>query len=80
LEDLALDVVGRTVARVSVEEHMANYRAARALMGKGRNAGEGAAGLSKSSAKKGARKSAAKNHAAMRQTISGYIIDALAGA
>jgi hypothetical protein len=30
LEDLALDVVGRTVARVSVEEHMANYRAARA--------------------------------------------------
>ena len=25
LEDLALDVVGRTVARVSVEEHMANY-------------------------------------------------------
>ena len=54
LEDLALDVVGRTVARVSVEEHMANYQAARALMGKGRNAGEGAAGLSKSSAKKGA--------------------------
>ena len=30
LEDLALDVVGRTVARVSAEEHMANYRAARA--------------------------------------------------
>src|SRR2546423_10728637 len=62
LEDLALDVVGRTVARVSAEEHMANYRAARALMGKGRNAGEGAAhhgesstGLSKSSAEKGAR-------------------------
>lgn len=25
LEDLALDVVGRTVARVSVEEHMASY-------------------------------------------------------
>jgi hypothetical protein len=60
LEDLALDVVGRTVARVSAEEHMANYRAARALLGKGRNAGEGAAGLSKSSAKKGARKSAVK--------------------
>jgi len=35
LEDLALDVVGRTVARVSAEEHMANYQAARALMGKG---------------------------------------------
>ena len=47
LEDLPLDVVGRTVARVSAEEHMANYRAARALMGKGRNAGEGAAGLSR---------------------------------
>ena len=31
LEDLALDVVGRTVARVSAEEHMANYQAARAL-------------------------------------------------
>ena len=60
LEDLALDVVGRTVASVSVEEHMANYRAARALMGKGRNVGEGAAGLSKSGTKKGARKSAAK--------------------
>jgi len=29
LEDLALDVVGRTVARASVEEHIANYRAAR---------------------------------------------------
>ena len=47
MEDLPLDVVGRTVARVSAEEHMANYRAARALMGKGRNAGEGAAGLSR---------------------------------
>ena len=30
LEDLALDVVGRTVARVPAKEHMANYRAARA--------------------------------------------------
>src|SRR4029077_19432051 len=37
LEDLALDVVGRTVARVSAEEHMANYRAARALMSKGKS-------------------------------------------
>jgi hypothetical protein len=35
LEDLALDVVGRTIARVPVQEHIANYRAARALMGKG---------------------------------------------
>jgi hypothetical protein len=50
LEDLALDVVGRTVARVSAEEHMANYQAARALMGK-----------DKSSAKKGGKKSAVKN-------------------
>ena len=46
--------IRRTVARVSVEEHMVNYRAARALMGKGRNAGEGAAGLSKISAEKSA--------------------------
>ena len=37
LADLALDVIGRTVARVSVEEHMANYQAARALMGKGKS-------------------------------------------
>jgi hypothetical protein len=51
LEDLALDVVGRTVARVSVEEHMADYRAARALMGK---------------EKSRARKGAVKNHTAMR--------------
>jgi len=49
LDDLALDVVGRTVARVPVEEHMANYRAARALLGKG-----------KSSANKAAKKSAVK--------------------
>jgi len=34
LDDLALDVVTRTVARVPVEEHIANYRAARALAGK----------------------------------------------
>jgi hypothetical protein len=49
VEDLALDVVGRTVARVPAEEHMANYQAARALLGKG-----------KRSAKKGAKKSAVK--------------------
>ncbi len=49
LADLALYVVGRTVARVSAKEHMANYQAARALMGKG-----------KSSAKKDAKKSAVK--------------------
>ena len=34
LEDLALDVVGRTVARVSAEELIANYRAARAKLKK----------------------------------------------
>ena len=34
LDDLALDVVGRTVARVPVEEHISNYRAARAARGK----------------------------------------------
>jgi hypothetical protein len=43
-----------------VEEHITNYRAARALTDKGRNGGEGAAGLSKSSAKNGAKKSAVK--------------------
>jgi uncharacterized protein YdhG (YjbR/CyaY superfamily) len=49
LVDLPLDVVGRTVARVSAEEHMANYRATRAQLGKRR-----------SSAKKSAKKSAVK--------------------
>jgi hypothetical protein len=39
-QDLALDVVGRIVARVSVEEHMANCQAARALMGKGKKANQ----------------------------------------
>jgi hypothetical protein len=57
LEDLALDVVGRTVARVSAEEHMANYQAARALMGKGNSERDRERG---SSAKKSARKSAVK--------------------
>src|SRR4029077_6095977 len=64
LDDLALDVVGRTVARVSAQEHMANYRAARALLGKGRNAGEGAAGLSKTNAKKVKPKKSANSSAA----------------
>jgi hypothetical protein len=41
-----------------VKEHITNYRAATALTDKGRNAGEGAAGLSKSSAKKSAVKKA----------------------
>ena len=43
LDDLALDMVGRTVARVPVKEHIATYQAARALLGK-----------SKTSAKKSA--------------------------
>jgi uncharacterized protein YdhG (YjbR/CyaY superfamily) len=46
LDDLALDVVGRTVARVPVQEHIANYKAARALLGKGKH------GASKSTVKK----------------------------
>jgi len=50
-------LVGRTVARVSVEEHMANYRAARALKGKGNSERVRERG---SSAKKGAKKSAVK--------------------
>ena len=45
-DTVLVKTVGRTVARVPAEEHMANYQAARALMGKSRNAGEGAAGLS----------------------------------
>jgi uncharacterized protein YdhG (YjbR/CyaY superfamily) len=45
LEDLALDVVGRTIARVPVEEHIANYQAARALL-------KGKGPASKSAAKK----------------------------
>ncbi len=49
LEDLALDVVGRTVARVSVEEHMANYR---------RRGRSGARAAQRSGAKKSAAKKA----------------------
>jgi len=37
LDDLALDLVGRTVASVPVKEHIANYRSARALLGKGKS-------------------------------------------
>src|SRR5436305_4905437 len=37
LDDLALDVVGRTIAGVPVDEHIANYQAARALLGKGKS-------------------------------------------
>ena len=59
---------------------MANYQAARALLGKGRNAGEGAAELSKSSAKKSAVKNGAKGMSDMagkavrwRSSIAGAI-------
>jgi predicted anti-sigma-YlaC factor YlaD len=38
LEDRALDVVRRTVARVPVEEHMVNSWAVRALSGKAKKA------------------------------------------
>ena len=36
LEELALDVVGRTVARVSVEEHMATYPGSKGSSGQGK--------------------------------------------
>jgi hypothetical protein len=49
LDDLALDVVGRTIARIPVAEHIANYKAARGLLGKG-----------KTDINKGAKKSPAK--------------------
>ena len=54
---LALNVIGRTVARVSAEEHMANYQAARALLGKGNSERVRERG---SSVEKGAKKSAVK--------------------
>src|SRR4051812_26914604 len=50
LDGLALEVVGRTIARVPVEEHIANYQAARALLGKGKSSD--AKGASKSVVKK----------------------------
>jgi hypothetical protein len=51
LPELALDVVESTVARLPVEDYTAGYQAMRDAMGKGRKAGEGAAGLSKGNAK-----------------------------
>lgn len=36
LDDLPLDVIGRTVARVPVAEHVANYQAARAVRSEGK--------------------------------------------
>ena len=58
LEDLALDVVGRTIARVPVREHMANYQAARALLKNGKPGTKKGAG--KSAAKKSKRNKSAK--------------------
>jgi len=58
-DTVLVKTVGRTVARVSAEEHMANYRAARALMGKG-----------KSSAKKGAKKSAVSSSISRLSEVS----------
>ena len=49
---------------------MANYKAARALMGRGRNAREGAAGPSKSSAKKAAKRSAVKEGETKKVTLA----------
>ena len=49
LDNLALEVVGRTIARVPVEEHIANYQAFRDASKKG-----------KTTAEKDARKSAVK--------------------
>ena len=66
-----------------MEEHITNYRAARELTDRRRNAGEGAAGLSrnglrkqtaglsKSGAKKGARNSAVKNGAKGMSDMAG---------
>lgn len=57
LEDLALEVVGRTVARMSTEKLIANYQAARTSEGT-RNSGK-VRERGSSSAKAGAKKSAA---------------------
>ena len=43
LEDLPLDVIGRTIARVPVEEHIATYRATRASSAKRKTAKKAAA-------------------------------------
>jgi hypothetical protein len=56
-DKVLVKTVGRTVARVSAEEHMANYQAARALLSKGNSERVRERG---SSAKKGAKKSAVK--------------------
>ena len=39
-DTVLVKTVGRTVARVSAEEHIANYRAARALLAKGKTSAE----------------------------------------
>ena len=74
-EDLALDVVGRTVARVSAEEHMANYQVARALLGKGKSELRNSSRARRvrergSRAKKGARKSSVKKGETKEMTLA----------
>ena len=53
-------LAGRIVSHVSAAEHMANYRAARALMGKGNSERVRERGSAKSRAKKSAVKNGAK--------------------
>lgn len=52
LDDLALDVVGRTIARVPVKEHIANYEAARALLSKNKDKAKDKSSSKKSSKRK----------------------------
>lgn len=58
LDDLAVDVVGRLVARLPVKEHIASYQAARAVTGKGK--GNSTKGDKKSTVKKATGKKSAK--------------------
>ena len=60
LDDLAVEVIGRTVARVPAKEHMANYESARGLTSKGRNAGKGAIGSTKGATKSAVKKAKPK--------------------
>lgn len=61
LEALALDVVGRMVARVPPAQHVANYRAAREALGKGKT--------KKTTAKKAAPKKAAPKKATTKKAL-----------
>ena len=61
LEALALDVVGRMVARVTPAQHVANYQAAREALGKGKT--------KKTATKKAAPKKAAPKKATTKKTL-----------